>query len=367
MAQVKTRGLTKKGHIWYIDKIVRGRRIRGSSGTGDLKEAERYLAYCMEKVREVQMYGARPKRTWREAATRYLMETQKTSLKRDAICLRQLDPFIGDLALESVHMGTLQSFMESRPSLVLKARTLNFPLQVVRHILNLAAAEWIDERRLTWLAQAPKILLFPLVDARRPTPISWDEQHRLFNALPPHLRAMALFKVNTGCRESEVCGLQWQHEAPIPEMVTSVFILPRERVKNREDRLAVLNRIAAEVVNSQRGVHPTYVFSYRGKPVGRMYASGWRRAKVEACLPDLRVHDLKHTFGRRLRAAGVSFEDRQVYSGIRAVALTPIIHWRNWSSLSSPQTGSAEKSPPKLPRWLFYEAVRRPRNVNNIQ
>ena len=25
----------------------------------------------------------------------------------------------------------------------------------------------------------------------------------------------------------------------------------------------------------------------------------------------VRVHDLKHTFGRRLRAAGVSFEDRQ--------------------------------------------------------
>ena len=25
----------------------------------------------------------------------------------------------------------------------------------------------------------------------------------------------------------------------------------------------------------------------------------------------VRVHDMKHTFGRRLRAAGVSFEDRQ--------------------------------------------------------
>ena len=26
---------------------------------------------------------------------------------------------------------------------------------------------------------------------------------------------------------------------------------------------------------------------------------------------NIRVHDLKHTFGRRLRAAGISFEDRQ--------------------------------------------------------
>jgi integrase len=32
----------------------------------------------------------------------------------------------------------------------------------------------------------------------------------------------------------------------------------------------------------------------------------------------VRVHDLKHTFGRRLRAAGVSFEDRQDLLGHRS-------------------------------------------------
>lgn len=32
----------------------------------------------------------------------------------------------------------------------------------------------------------------------------------------------------------------------------------------------------------------------------------------------LRVHDLKHTFGRRLRAASVSYEDRQDLLGHRS-------------------------------------------------
>jgi hypothetical protein len=36
----------------------------------------------------------------------------------------------------------------------------------------------------------------------------------------------------------------------------------------------------------------------------------------------LRVHDLKHTFGRRLRAAGVSFEDRQDLLGHRSERIT---------------------------------------------
>ncbi len=36
----------------------------------------------------------------------------------------------------------------------------------------------------------------------------------------------------------------------------------------------------------------------------------------------VRVHDLKHIFGRRLRAAGVSFEDRQDLLGHRSGRIT---------------------------------------------
>ena len=39
-------------------------------------------------------------------------------------------------------------------------------------------------------------------------------------------------------------------------------------------------------------------------------------------MPNVRVHDLKHTFGRRLRAAGVSFEDRQDLLGHRSGRIT---------------------------------------------
>jgi len=29
---------------------------------------------------------------------------------------------------------------------------------------------------------------------------------------------MALFKVNTGCREQEVCRLKWEYEVKVPEL-----------------------------------------------------------------------------------------------------------------------------------------------------
>lgn len=43
---------------------------------------------------------------------------------------------------------------------------------------------------------------------------------------------MCLFKVNTGCREQEVCHLRGDWEVPVPELDTSVFIVHQERVKN---------------------------------------------------------------------------------------------------------------------------------------
>ena len=67
-----------------------------------------------------------------------------------------------------------------------------------------------------------------------------------------------------------------------------------------------------------------------------MYGTAWKRAREHAAdkwaerhgepapegFRNIRVHDLKHTFGRRLRAAGVSFEDRQDLLGHKSGRIT---------------------------------------------
>ncbi len=126
---------------------------------------------------------------------------------------------------------------------------------------------------------------------------------------------MCLFKVNTGCREQEVCGLRWEWEVQVPELQTSVFIIPGARVKNREDRLVVLNRIGRSVIEEARGKHPEFVFTYRGHLVQRINNNGWRCARRSVGLTQVRVHVLKHTYGRRLRAVGVPLETRRVLLG----------------------------------------------------
>ncbi|HBY62998.1 MAG TPA: integrase [Solibacterales bacterium] len=323
MGRKRTPGLFKRGGIWHIDKSINSKRIRQSTGTASLEEAERFLARLAEGIRQANVYGVRPTRMFDQAAAKFVLENQhKRSLADDIGRLKQLLPRIGEMPLDKLHSGTLQPWVEERKRQGVAVGTINHGLKVVRRILNLAAQEWVDEHGLTWLASAPKIKLLPDTEKRQPYPLSWDEQARLFRELPAHLAAMALFAVNTGCRDSEVCALRWEWEVQVPELGTSVFIVPGQFVKNGDERLVVLNRVAKAVVEAERGRHATHVFSFRGKPIGHMLNSAWRRARQAAGLRQVRVHDLKHTFGRRLRAAGVSFEDRQDLLGHRSSRIT---------------------------------------------
>ncbi len=266
-------------------------------------------------------------------------------------------------------MGTLQEFVAKRRKDGVKTKSINAALAVVRRILNLASSEWVDSRGMTWLETAPKIRLFPITDARQPYPLSQHEQALLFQELRRHLARMALFKVNTGTREQEVCGLKWSYEVKVPELDTSVFLIPADRVKNGEERLVVLNRVARSVIDSLRGKDPEFVFVRESKrhgprPVRKMNNSAWKSARERAAIRwaqetqqeapkgfrSVRVHDLKHTFGRRLRAAGVSFEDRQDLLGHKSGRITTHYSRAELSNL----IGAAEKvceadPPPRQP------------------
>lgn len=342
MGQRKGTGLTRRGGVWHIDKQIRGVRVCESTGTGDLVEAQEQLAKRINEAREARLYGVRDNHTFRAAATKFLQENQhKRSIEDDALHLRQLDPFIGALSLRQVHMGTLQEFIAKRRRDGVKTKSINAALAVVRRILNLAVSEWMDDRGMTWLEAAPRIRLFPVTDARAPYPLSTVEQKFLFQELPDHLARMALFKVNTGTREQEVCGLRWSYEVKVPGLDTSVFLIPGKNVKNGEERLVVLNRVARSVIESQRGKHPDFVFAQEFKnkaprPVRGMNNTAWKNARERAAerwseahrepalegFRRVRVHDLKHTFGRRLRAAGVCFEDRQDLLGHKSGRIT---------------------------------------------
>lgn len=356
MARKAISGLYQKGGVWQIDKVFRGERLRESTGTSDRQEAEQYLIHRLEQLRQQKVYGVRRTRTWEEAATRFLIESKdQPSIKLTAHHLKQLHPYLKDLPLTHIDDQALEPFVRDRlKGMVLPCgkqlkpvapRTINISIERVIRVLSLCARKWRDEERRPWLDSVPMLTKLDLKKkVREPYPMSWEEQSILFGELPAHLQTMALFKVNTGCREQEVCKLRWDWEIPVPELGTSVFLIPsdfggrneRSGVKNGDERLVVLNNVAKSIIDKQRGLSKEWVFPYNGTAMHRMNDSAWKKARVRAAklwqeenlrpahpgYASIRVHDLKHTFGRRLRAAGVSQEDRKALLGHKNGSIT---------------------------------------------
>ena len=87
---------------------------------------------------------------------------------------------------------------------------------------------------------------------------------------------------------------------------------PGFRINQRE-----LLQISNHGQQNQRGcllsTGPLY-YLYFGRPVRSINNNGWKSVRRKLNMP-IRVHDLKHTFGRRLRAAGVPLETRKILLG----------------------------------------------------
>ena len=123
----------------------------------------------------------------------------------------------------------------------------------------------------------------------------------------------------------EGAATSWDFEVKVPELDTSVFILPvidEFQTRKGQERVVVLDAIAREVVEEQRGKHPEFVFTYRGRPTKSIHNWGWKLARERAGLRHVCVHDRRHTCGHRLRAAGVSYEDRQDLLGHKTDRIT---------------------------------------------
>jgi integrase len=300
-----------------VNKRYRGTTLYRRLGRVSQEEAEQWLSRQIEEQRKANEYGTRPGRSFADAAEKFLIDHRdvKASIETDAYHITTLLPFIGNLELREIHDGTLQDYIKARRKTVSNT-TIKRALEVVRRILNLSARKWRHPNGLTWLETAPLLSMPSTRDARKPYPISWEEQAALLPLLPEHLARMALFAVNTGCREQEICRLSWRWEIQVPELQVSVFVIPPEVMKNREPGLVVLNSVARSVIEACRGNHANRVFTWKRGPKGKvmivdsMNNTAWQRARAKAGIP-VRVHDLRHTFGRRLRAAGVSVETRK--------------------------------------------------------
>lgn len=279
--------LYKRNQVWWVAFTTpKGQRIRRSTGTNDRMQAQEFHDRMKADSWRMDQFGEGPKRTWKEAAVRWLQETQhKASHPRDVELLRWLDPFLRNLTLDQVSRDVIDRIKQRKLAEGTRNGTVNRVLALLRAILRRAEEEW------DWLDRAPKVRLLP-EPRRRIRWLTHEQAERLLTELPKHLNAMARFSLATGLRQGNVKGLCWSQV----DLERKVAWIHPDQAKGRRAIAVPLNADAITVLTEQQGDHEDYVFTYKKKSIDQVNTKAWHAALKRARIKDFRWHDLRHTW-----------------------------------------------------------------------
>lgn len=206
---------------------------------------------------------------------------------------RNLHPYLGDLMLGQITGDVIWSVTQGELKKGNKPATVNRYIATIRSLLRMARDEW------QWIETFPKVRL-----------LTGEEADRLISVCPPHLAALARFALATGCRAREINGLEWERV----DLDRHTAWL--NQTKYGTPRGVPLNRDAVAVLKAQRGLHPQFCFTFRGKPIGwQVSSTAWIKALEATGIKDFRFRDLRHTWASWHRQAGTSCDELKDLGG----------------------------------------------------
>ncbi|MGO0308716.1 tyrosine-type recombinase/integrase [Endozoicomonas acroporae] len=171
--------------------------------------------------------------------------------------------------------------------------------------------------KIRFLSSDEESKLFAAIEQRqeqqklkRQSKIEWCIERRyeppapLNDQFTDHIKPIVILAINTGLRRGELFNLQ----AKDIDLHARILTVVGEGAKSGQTRHIPLNEKAFRtLVSWMNHIQPsTYVFPSpkTGKRLDNI-ASSWDKIRELSNLPDIRLHDLRHTFGTRLAHAGI--------------------------------------------------------------
>lgn len=297
--------LKKRNEIWWIDfTSPNGERIRRSTGTENKVQAQEFHDQLKAEFWRVQKLGDKPNRTWDQACVRWLTETQhKSSHLDDVSKIKWLQNFLRGRVLSKITREEIIAIGEFKKN-ESSGATANRYLALIRAILNRACHEW------EWIDRAPKVKMYKEIK-RRVRWITVEQVRTLLSELPSHQKIVMIFALSTGLRQSNVLNLTWQ-QIDLKRKTAWIY---GDQAKGKEDIHVSLSEHVIDLLKSQLGNHPEYVFTYRKAPIGNINTRAWRNALKRAGIENFRWHDLRHTWASWLIQNGTPLYSLQEMGG----------------------------------------------------
>jgi integrase len=268
-----------------------GRNVSAQALVGDDPQARRAelrtIPTLAELVRDrylphVQGY----KRSW---------QTDETILRVHAL------PALGSQYVDQVRAEQIAALVQSMRERNYATGTTNRVVIVLRHIYNLAR-KW----RVSGVTDNPTAGLSLAPDVNRERFLTVEEAQRLIVSIEQDENEVArkaiMLLLLTGARRNEVTQAKWEHV----DWERKTLLVPLS--KSGKPRAVALNAAAIGVLRSVKeepGCPYIFPAPTTLRPSPSLYFP-WHRIRVRAGLPDLRLHDLRHSFASFLVNNGVS-------------------------------------------------------------
>jgi len=263
--------------------------------------------------------------TFGEAGQRYLAaKSRKRSIQEDE---RQLKHLVGEFGKDTplsaitaarvaAYRGKRLAIQKSRRGQPLSAASINRPLQLLRHLLKLAASEW------EVLAKVPTIRLEREPEGK----VVWlapEAEHALLVGCRASgcidLDGVTMLATETGMRQSEILNLEWSRI----DMSRCVIYLAPRGTKSKRRREIPMRQKVYNFFATRSGSREGYVFPFR-------QWSHYRSAFETVCeriatLPEgemFTFHSCRHHFASWFMMRGGRFEVLQQILGHQTAQMT---------------------------------------------
>jgi integrase len=318
----------------HYEFVLNGRRFFGSTKTGKLALARRFV----ERIRAEAIAGTlerrRPEMTVDHAFGRWFTEHGRHLKEADnfeARLGRLLDHLGKDTLLSEIGSDELAGYVARRRA-DFSPVTVNHDLRTLRRVLR---------RARLWKVALPAGIEWRDLFLPEPPPrdrhLSTDEEARLLAELPPDLAVLVRFAILTGARLDSLLRLRW---VDVDVAASRLVLQDVKSIRPGEKHALPITAELRALLGGWRGQHPVFVFTYlcerttrdrKGgvRQAGTRYpfsSTGWRRkwkrALAAAGIADLRFHDTRHTAGTRITKATGNLRVTQRTLGHRNITTT---------------------------------------------
>lgn len=333
----------RRDGIWWAEFEVNGRSYKRSTGHASKQSALEFESRLRTHLYDLKRAGRTKEMTLGEALDRYTEtviftkrkapdDSLRHTCKNDLLRKNVVEEHFGrnTLLIDIVKLGVIADFNFNLMKRM-QPQSANRHLSLLRAVLN-KAYQW---------GALPVPPVVPFNREQRPVNRALTElqEHRLFKEAPEKLRDLITFVLDTGARREEAFTLTWdrvdlerkprpvvyfmdtktdEHRCvPLPKRTTKML-------RRRKRQFATLSALVF-AIPAQRDIYNNRGELYARK--GEMirvptFQMVWRRLRERLGMPELRMHDLRHTYATKLVSRGVPLADVNKLLGHRTLKST---------------------------------------------